>query len=108
MKQVDDEREKSDLAFVKRELEKAQNHIDKGEEEWQLSGGYGSRSSLNRWYNYERICNLALRAVENQCSRCAKRHKDIYRAMKTLEERENSGKEDISIEDAKRLINSIW
>lgn len=99
----EDQREKN-LKFVESELEKAEDHYDKAYEAYQLSGGYGSRATMDRWFKQVRLCKLALQAVSNQCPGCNYHFKQSVKAAKELARLEKEGVENLSIEDVKRIF----
>ena len=97
-----------DRQFVIQQLEKAEKNLNKAEQNWQDSGGYGSRAPINRWSDQERLCQIALKAVNSTCEKCTRRNKRIRELIEQLETMQRSGCENISIERALNMLGSVW
>jgi hypothetical protein len=108
MEELDEEKRERERAFVLKELERARKNLEKAEKNWQDSGGYGSRAPINRWSDQERLCMIAMRAVEYQCERCQKRSKRLYEVMKDIERRQKTGVVHLSLEEVRNIIDSLW
>ena len=108
MRELDEDRHNRDKAFVEKELAKARRNLEKAEINWEQSGGYGSRAPINRWSDYERLCLLALKAVEQSCGKCSRRNKTCYELIKKLDKLCKDGVEKIDIEEVRSMINSLW
>ena len=108
MRELDEDRHNRDKAFVEKELAKARRNLEKAEINWEQSGGYGSRAPINRWSDQERLCLLALKAVEQSCGKCSRRNKTCYELIKGLDERREIGEEKLDIEEVRNMINSLW
>lgn len=108
MEELDNERREREKEFVEKELEKAQRNLDKAERNWEGSGGFGSRAPIYRWSDQKRLCTIAMRAVEYQCEKCRARNKRAYEAMKDIERRQKAGDVSMSLEEVRKIINSLW
>lgn len=97
-----------DLAFVNEKMEKAQKALDKAENSYQLSGGYGSRSNIIHYQNQVKLCRLALKGLENQCTACTRRRRNAMKMISDLEsEKKELGISTISIDRTIDLINTL-
>ena len=97
-----------DLAFVNGKMEKAQKALDKAENSYQLSGGYGSRSNIVHYQDQVQLCRLALKGLECQCSVCSLRRRNAVKMISDLEsEKKALGISTISIDQAIDLINTL-
>ena len=108
MKELDEEKRERERAFVLKELERAQKNLERAEKNWQDSGGYGSRAPINRWSDQERLCLLALKAVEQSCGKCSRRNKTCYELIKKLDKLCKDGVEKIDIEEVRSMIDLLW
>lgn len=108
MRELDEDRHNRDKAFVEKELAKARRNLEKAEINWEQSGGYGSRAPINRWSDYEKLCLLALKAVEQSCGKCVRRNKTCYELIKNLDKRGKTGVVKLDIEEVRSMINSLW
>ena len=97
-----------DLKWVRERLEKAEEKLAKLEDDWQLSGGYGSRSAITKYDKEARLCRLALRGLEQGCHRCDLRWKNISTTVSTLEEEKKGGFDKIDIDRAIDLIKALY
>ena len=102
-----DDRER-DLKWVRERLAQAEKKLDRAEQEWQSSGGYGSRSQMTRLDNEVRLCRLALRGLETGCHRCDLRWRNIRTTTATLETEKKAGFDKIDIDRAIDLIKSLY
>ena len=97
-----------DLAFVNEKMEKAQKALDKAENSYQLSGGYGSRSNIVHYQDQVQLCRLARKGLECQCSVCSLRRRNAVKMISDLEsEKKELGISTISIDRAIDLINTL-
>ena len=86
-----DDRER-DLKWVRERLAQAENKLDRAEQEWQRSGGYGSRSQMTRLDNVVRLCRLALRGLETGCHRPAyQRHRGLKKSKEESHKQHRPG-----------------
>lgn len=108
MEELDKEHKEREKQFVLKELERARRNLEKAEQNWENSGGYGSRAPIYRWSDQERLCTIAMRAVEYQCEMCRKHRERTYEAMKELEKRQKAGDVSISLEEVRGIINALW
>ena len=108
MRELDEDRHNRDKAFVEKELAKARRNLEKAEINWEQSGGYGSRAPINRWSDQERLCLLALKAVEQSCGKCSRRNKTCYELIKKLDARRKAGVVMLHIEDVRSMIDMLW
>lgn len=97
-----------DLKWVRQRLEKAEEKLVKLEDEWQLSGGYGSRSAITKYDKEARLCRLALRGLEQGCYRCELRWRNISTTVSILEAEKKAGFDRIDIDRAIDLIKSLY
>jgi hypothetical protein len=97
-----------DLKWVRERLEKAEEKLAKLEDEWQLSGGYGSRSAITKLDSEVRLCRLALRGLEQGCHRCDLRLRNISAHTDKLEAEKKEGFDKIDIDRAIDLIKSLY
>ena len=102
-----DDRER-DLKWVRERLAQAEKKLDHAEQEWQRSGGYGSRSQMTRLENEVRLCRLALRGLETGCHRCDMRWKNISSLADTLEAEKKAGFESVDIDRVEGMIKSLY
>ena len=102
-----DDRER-DLKWVRERLAQAEKKLDRAEQEWQSSGGYGSRSQMTRLENEVRLCSLALRGLETGCHRCDMRWRNIRTTAATLETEKKAGFDKIDIDRAIDLIKAMY
>jgi hypothetical protein len=102
-----DDRER-DLKWVRERLAQAEKKLDRAEQEWQSSGGYGSRSQMTRLENEVRLCRLALRGLEQGCYRCDLRWRNIRTTAATLEDEKRAGFDKIDIDRAIDLIKAMY
>jgi hypothetical protein len=102
-----DDRER-DLKWVRERLAQAEKKLDRAEQEWQNSGGYGSRSQMTRLENEVRLCRLALRGLETGCHRCDMRWKNISSLVDTLEAEKRAGFDKMDIDRAIDLIKAMY
>lgn len=97
-----------DLEFVTKKLEKAEKAYEKAENSWQNSGGYGSRSNITYYHDQIKLCRLALKGLENQCTACTSRRRNAMKMISDLEsEKKELGISTISIDRAIDLINTL-
>ena len=106
--QLREDKIKRDTEFVLDKLNKERNALDKAEREWQESGGYGTRSPITRHYNQVKLCELALKGLEQTCSYCQRRRNNIKLLCEKLKAESKIGFETISIERAIDIIESIY
>ena len=106
--QLQEERIKKDTEFVLNRLEKERKALDNAEREWQESGGYGTRSPITRHYNQVKLCELALKGLEQTCSYCQRRRNNIKLLCEKLKAESKIGFETISIERAIDIIESLY
>lgn len=97
-----------DLKWVRERLEKAEEKLAKLEDDWQLSGGYGSRSAITKLDSEVRLCRLALRGLEQGCRRCDLRLRNISAHTDKLEAEKKAGFDRIDIDRAIDLIKSLY
>ena len=108
MKELDEEKREREQAFVLKELERARKNLEKAEINWEQSGGYGSRAPINRWSDQERLCLLALKAIEQSCGKCSRRNKTCYELIKKLDKRRETGVVKLDIEEVRSMIDLLW
>ena len=106
--QLRDEDHKRDLKWVRERLAQAEKKLDRAEQEWQRSGGYGSRSQMTRLDNEVRLCRLALRGLETGCHRCDMRWRNISSLADTLEAEKRAGFDKMDIDRAIDLIKAMY
>jgi hypothetical protein len=97
-----------DLKWVTERLEKAEAKLSQLEDDWQNSGGYGSRSSITKCDNEVRLCRLALRGLKQSCHRCDLRWRNISTTVDTLEAEKEAGFDKIDIDRALSMIKSLY
>ncbi len=103
----DSDRER-DLKWVTERLEKAEQKLQKLENEWQLLGGYGSRAAITKLDNEVRLCRLALRGLEQGCHRCDLRWRNISATADKLSAEKEAGFEKIDIDRAIDMIKAMY
>ena len=108
MEELERETAARDRVFVEKQLEKAQINLSKAEANWESSGGYGSRAPINRWSDQERLCTIALRAVNISCEKCTRRNRRIRELIEQIEAMQRSGAGDMSLERVKDMLGSVW
>ena len=108
MEELEREQNERERVFVEKQLEKAEIRLQKAEDNWQNSGGYGSRAPVDRWSDQERLCTIALRAVNSSCEKCTRRNKRIRELIEQIEAMQRSGSGDISLERVKDMLGSVW
>lgn len=97
-----------DLAFVNEKMEKAQKALDKAENSYQLSGGYGSRSNIIHYQDQVKLCRLARKGLECQCSVCSLRRKNAMKMISDLEsEKKELGEASIDMDRVISFINAL-
>ena len=96
-----------DLAFVNGKMEKAQKALDKAENSYQLSGGYGSRSNIIHYQDQIKLCRLALKGLENQCTACNRRYRNAMKMISDLEAEKKLGEASIDMDRAISFINAL-
>lgn len=107
-KQLRDEDRERDKKWVRDLLNKAEKKLEQAEYDWQLSGGYGSRSAITKYDNEVRLCRLALRGLEQGCHRCDLRLRNISTYTDKLEAEKKAGFDRIDIDRAIDLIKSLY
>ena len=106
--QLRDEDQERDKKWVRELLDKAEKKLEQAEDNWQNSGGYGSRSAITKYDKEARLCRLALRGLEQGCYRCDLRWRNIRTTVSTLEEEKKGGFDKIDIDRAIDLIKSLY
>ena len=108
---IDDElaRDKNNraLEFVTKKLEKAEKAYEKAENSWQNSGGYGSRSNITYYHDQIKLCRLALKGLENQCTACTRRRRNAMKMISDLEAEKKLGEASIDMDRVISFINAL-
>lgn len=107
-KELRDSDRERDLKWVRERLAKAEEKLGRLENEWQISGGYGSRSAITKTDNEVRLCRLALRGLEQGCHRCDLRWRNISTTADTLKTEKEAGFNKIDIDRALDMIKGLY
>lgn len=106
--QLQEEKKQSDMEFVMNRLNKERKALENAEREWQESGGYGTRAPITRHYNQIKLCELALKGLEQTCSYCQRRRNNIKSFCEKLKAESKIGVDAISIERVINIIESLY
>lgn len=102
------ENDQRDREFVAVQMEKALKKLEKAEQHWAESEGYGSRSPVYRADDQVRLCRLAEKGVAQSCYTCNKRLKQLNAKIKELMEKEKLCIQQIDIHDVIDMLRSVY
>lgn len=101
------ERQQEKRKLVCRIKRDAEKKSDKYWYEYQVSGSTSTERTARKYEDLITVCELALRGLDDECSRCRVRRKNGQELIKKLRESQELGERTISISDAINMIDVI-
>ncbi|MBR1740249.1 MAG: hypothetical protein IJ737_08145 [Ruminococcus sp.] len=102
------EKHEADLKWVRERLENAEKTAEEAEENYQKNGGYGTRRWVSYYLDEARLCRLALEGLEDICTQCEHRHRQIRAEVAKLKADKDHGVSTIDIQSVIDLAESLY
>lgn len=101
------QRRAEDTALVNRVMADARKRYDAAESNYQCTGSSSTMRTVNKYADMIRVCELALRALSQECGRCSLRYKNGKAIAQQLRERAEIGVASLPVDEVIGLIEDV-